>query len=531
MRSLLRNLQSGWQFSRIRWQVNSKGVGVAVYLATGPKYSYSLVCFAHDLPPEKRSDRVIATAWDATFTFMDGIPSDDDIRRLEEQVPKQEAGHCSQKELVLARANRSVRLFEHVIDSLARGQQPDAELIDTVGYLMRTTAVYGNGKFGVSDRERIADRPEFVCAFHVELFAVWMIRWFTVDIVEHLAYQAGGESASTLDRNLRRKLGVGNSTGLGMAPFLVLHPVLIHKWIMARETALARVRSLGFSSSTTRKQFSMLVSRMMLGVESWNTVDVRQQNRIHILKRDLLKLTARVKSPGLAIPFPWDNIVCWSEQNLSIEGQELLVTLVIEPHGWLVDDLAASMNVDETHCFNIYGAMTMLMLKKQIDENYQWALEIDYDQFEHSARFWYYSEEKLEPRVGERYLELGAEKEYPMAYGRDIKLLSQALEKFLENHDHNDRLASFLIEHPEHRHSVRRVQLTTQFRYAEIRDNLISADMMPIDLLRCKLSFFGANRFDPRSDRWVRVNMFQFAPFPDEIQKSGSDDWIYAPLP
>ena len=53
--------------------------------------------------------------------------------------------------------------------------------------------------------------------------------------------------------------------------------------------------------------------------------------------------------------------------------------------------------------------------------------------------------------------------------------------------------------------------------YAEIQDNLIAADMLPIDILRCKLSFFGATRFDPRSDRWVRICMYQDAPFPHEL--------------
>ncbi len=40
--------------------------------------------------------------------------------------------------------------------------------------------------------------------------------------------------------------------------------------------------------------------------------------------------------------------------------------------------------------------------------------------------------------------------------------------------------------------------------------------MLPLDILRCKLSFFGATRFDPRSDRWVRICMYQDAPFPHE---------------
>ena len=31
--------------------------------------------------------------------------------------------------------------------------------------------------------------------------------------------------------------GIGNSTGLGMAPFLILHPQLIDRWLQQREQA------------------------------------------------------------------------------------------------------------------------------------------------------------------------------------------------------------------------------------------------------------------------------------------------------
>ena len=61
------------------------------------------------------------------------------------------------------------------------------------------------------------------------------------------------------------------------------------------------------------------------------------------------------------------------------------------------------------------------------------------------------------------------------------------------------------------------------FPYAEIRDNLIGAEMRPIDLLRCKLAMFGAQNFDPRSDRWLRITLFQGAPFPDELAAGGLD--------
>jgi hypothetical protein len=531
MRALLRRLKSeNWRFERTVWELDDKGVGVAVYAAHGPEHTYSLVCFANDLAPEKRSDRVIATEWDATFTLFDGVPGTDDISRLEANVPKQEAGHCMQSELVLARANRSVRLFEHVAERLAEGKQPDQALIDGVGYLMRTTAVYGNGKFGISDRDRISHRPEFKAAFRAELLAVWLIRAFTVDIVEHIATARGGARAVKMHPDLRRRLGVGNSTGLGMAPFLVIHPALIHRWVLARETALARVCNIPESDPEIVTGFSSLISRMMLGVESWKTTDSRQQDRIGELKTDLFKLMHYVRSPGLKSPYPWNNLIQWSQQALSLEGQELVVSLVIEPHGELVDDLADTMAIDEAQYFPIEGAQTVSRVIGDIRRDYAWALDIDYTDTEQCARFWYVSEEKLEPRVGERFEEPGADREHPLCYGRDIAALYGDLTAYLERAGGEGKIAAFLLAFPRHRHSIRRVQIAAKLPYAEIQDNLISASMVPVDLLRCKLSFFGANKFDPRSDRWVRINMYQHAPFPDEFESMDADDWIYPPL-
>ena len=64
------------------------------------------------------------------------------------------------------------------------------------------------------------------------------------------------------------------------------------------------------------------------------------------------------------------------------------------------------------------------------------------------------------------------------------------------------------------------MRIAARYPYAEIRDNLIGAEMRPIDLLRCKLAMFGAQRFDPRSDRWLRITLFQGAPYPHELAES-----------
>lgn len=528
MRALLRDLKrDNWRFERARWQVDARGVGLALYRARGPHHRYTLVCFAHDLPAAQRSDRVIAEAWDATFALYDGEPGARDLARLARQVPLQEAGRCRPSEIVLSRANRSVRVFAAVVAQLAAGRQPPPELIDQSGYLMRTTAVYGNGKFGLADRESLAARAEFAPPFRAELLCVYLIRWFTVDLAEHLARAANPATAVKLDRDLARRLGVGNATGLGMAPFLVQHPALIHRWMHARETALARVRALPASGAAGRAKFGEVLTRMRAAAAGWRTADRRQRRRIEKLKTDLERIAARIAAGALAQPAPWDALINWSQKALSMEGQELLVTLVLEPHGDLVDDLAGQMAVDESRHARIRGGQSVAELRAAIDANYRWALGVDYAAAAHCARFWYVSEEKLEPRLGERFAEDGAVRELPLAFARDIA----ALRADLAAADDAQSLAEFLLAHPQHRHAAQRAQLTARFPYAEIRDNLISARLRPIDLLRCKLSFFGANRFDPKSDRWVRITMYQHAPLPDELARLDADDWVYPPPP
>ncbi len=157
----------------------------------------------------------------------------------------------TKNELTLSRANRSVRLWDYVIDSLSAGIQPDEKKLNEVGYLMRTTAVYGSGKFGASDRSKISNREEMRTPFQAEMLTVYLIRCFVMDLVDYVASKKGGDNAVKLDPKLRRSMGIGNSTGLGMAPFLVNHPALLSTWIYARETALARVRAVKSVSDET----------------------------------------------------------------------------------------------------------------------------------------------------------------------------------------------------------------------------------------------------------------------------------------
>ena len=118
LRSFLREFKD-WKYSRDLFNLDENGYGTAVYSFKKNKRTYSLVCFANKITDEERSDRVIATKWDASFALYDGIPTKKDLERLSDNVPKQEAGRLSYKELSLARANKSVRIFDHVVKNLS----------------------------------------------------------------------------------------------------------------------------------------------------------------------------------------------------------------------------------------------------------------------------------------------------------------------------------------------------------------------------------------------------------------------------
>lgn len=524
MRVLTRRMaHEGWEFSRPVFEFDGTGVGHAVYTAQGPERAYSLIAFGHDLPAEKRSDRVIATAWDATFTLFDGVPTAADIERLSQNIPYQEAGRVSDTEISVSRANRSVRLWEHFVDALSQGRQPDADKIETVGYLMRTTAVYGSGKLGAADYEVIADRPELHVPFQAEMLSVFLTRAFVRDLVNHMARARGGETAVNLDPAIAQTLGIGNSTGLGLAPYIVNHPMLFNNWIMARERAIARVRSVKTASAQNAVRFCQLLQQSDISVANWKSEHPIQIKKLDDLRQDMTALTEYVAGNDLRNAFPWDRLVTWSETALSVEGQELVASLILEPYGHLVDDMAEGMADTNPDAFRIDGTMTIDQMRGLIKACFGWALPIDWNARENCARAWYVSEEKLEPRLGERHKEPIEAFEQPLAPARDAAAAHAALSAW----DGHKPVAEFLRHHPEHRHTIRRAQINERAPYSEIHDNTIAADMLPIDFLRCKLAFFGATHFDPRSDRWVRICMFAGAPYPDTLSTDNADFWIY----
>jgi hypothetical protein len=522
LRSFLNEFKD-WDYSRDLFNLDKNGYGEAVYSFKKGNRVYSLVCFANQIKDEERSDRVIATKWDAAFTLHDGVPSKDDIERLKNEVPKQEVGRLSFKELTLSRANKSVRVFNHVVDSLSEGKQPDLELLSKVGYLYRTTAVYGSGKFGLADRFRIKNREEINGPFRLEMMLVYLVRQFTFDQVNHVAHHKNPKTAVKLDKQICKNLGIGNSTGLGMAPFIVNHPTLLNNWILSRETALKKIREIKDVQDKDAELFIDCVKKSLTNITSWNTDSEYQQNKIKSLLKNIRKFIDYIENSfDFKAEYPFNKIYLWLEQNVCEECIEYVVSIMMEPYNHIIEPLVSNMSSDEDKYFNIPTNRTVNELKKIIEKKYPNILDINFDQKESQQNFWFISKNKEEPRLADRFEEHGSELEQPLAIARDIKKLYEKL--FLEKE--NLTIAQFLSSNSEFRHVIRRAFIVEKFPYSEIQDNTIGKDIIPIDMLRLKLSFFGALKFDPRSDKWLRICMFQGAPLPTEL-KNYDEQWVY----
>lgn len=531
LRILLRHMmRENWQINRTVLELDKEGHGYAMYNIQTPMHEFTFVALSTKISDDERSDRVISQKWDVTFALCEGTVSNEKLERLKGELPKQEAGRGDAFDLVWSRANKSNRTFDYVIECLSEEKQPDPRILNEAGYLLRTTAVYGNGKFGIAPYGKIKDNHPFRGPFQAEMFAVYMLRHFSFDLVEHIAAQINPK-ASKLDPEIKRFIGTGNATGLGMAPFLIAHPRLIHHWIYVREKAIARVKDI----HPTQDDLMLLVywlERVAAYFENSKLIDREifiRPEKLAKQSRLLKGIVSKYMEDGTLNDRPssdiWHDLSLLASDMVSIEMQELLHTLLLEIYADHVTDLERCMNAEET--YQIEPRMTIKKLKDLINRQYNWAFQYDFSKPDEKYYFWYRSEEKEEPRMGVRGEEPGDDRELPMNVAEQV----QGLYEVLIDAYPEEMVSTFILRHPRYKGIIQRVQSLDGYEYGEIQTNLLSKNLLPVYLLRCKLSFFGAERFNPKSNRWVRITLFQGAPLVEEIGEPFPDNWVFPILP
>ena len=515
-------INNDWKTKIIKWNINSNGIGNAVIKIFSKQITYTLVVFCHQIYDNERSDRVIAEKWDMTFSLFLGTPTKTELDILSKNLKIQELGRHIPKQLTLSRANKSVRIFNPVLNDLSKGKQPDKTLINNIGYLVRTTAVYGNGKFGIADYSHDTIDNTLNKPFQAEMLTVYLIRYFSIELVNFLAKERGKDKATRLSDEISRHIGVGNATGLGMAPFLINHPKLIHQWIEAREIGISRVLSIRKLNKYQKNKILNLIEKAYLYTTQWKVDDLIQSKRIKNLRRELKKIFQNKELTNfLDEDFPLQNIYKYFENDISIESQEILNSIFLEPFPELINDLCNEMGTVEENTVPISYNVEKLI--EVIKDKYNWALKINVKKTNENYFFWYTSQSKLEPRLGITDKDHGIEKQLPF----DIPKQVQNALKILIDLPLEMTAAEAMILHPEIRSILKRVIINDNYNFSEIHNNLLGKNMRPIDLLRCKLSFFGASKYDPKSNLWTRITLFQGAPLPHQLKEDKASESLF----
>jgi len=513
-----------WEIDVDRMSLDEDGVGRVVYAIETPSKRFSFAVFSRNSPEGENTDRIIAEDWDLWAFLCEGEATPELMDAQREELPHVMEGRATPEILIWTRANRSSRFFGHVVKSLSEGHQPDIDRLSKGGYLTRSSGYYGNGLNGTKMFAALGDDHPLTQPYMPQMLSAYMLRVFGYDLAEHIA-TARNPDAPRLDDDIKRYLGTGNSSGVGIVLYLVNHPKKLHAWLRAREVALARAKAVEPSAEEIARFREVLAK-----ARRWFSEDDSDTNQFFVSKDQIAHGLGRIEDrvdkleTDGQVGQRWDALCRWAESELRIETQEVLHSLLLDVHPEACDGLAESLTVSEKS--NVVPEMEIATLRSQIEEGYSWALDIDFSKPGATRHFWYRSIENEEPRLGVRG-EGPDEHELPADIARRVQRLVDDLSEF----DPDDTVAEFLLSNPEHRYVVKRIQNLHGLPYAEIRGNPLDADFVPLHFIACLKSMWGIQKAHPKSKGWVRGTFFQGAPLADNIRDGEDGYWVYPPKP
>jgi hypothetical protein len=362
------------------------------------------------------------------------------------------------------------------------------------------------------------------------MLAAFMLREFVFDLVDAMA-AARSPAAAKLDRRLKRYLGVGNSAGLGLIPFVANHPQIVHQWCLVNEQAFAeaKARSAMPGSDTCRKLLTLLDKTVQYFKQ-----DPRDGNGIFasydLLARQFATIAdhaATLIGPQANVPArPWAELADWVATNFHPEAAEMFNGLLLE----LYPDIVAAHETELTIAerMDVQPDMPAATLKAKARFAYDWLLSTDTRVARDTTFFWYYPvEAPYEPRRGRR----GPAPDYELESNMDLPLKLAGLMRVLDEAPEDTTVASLLAARPDLRAVITRIQSVADFPYAELRENFLSTSFTPFATCRFLLSFYGMEKYDPRPPRSTKGALLQGAPVAAEIEAQVEGEWPFPLAP
>jgi hypothetical protein len=424
-------------------------------------------------------------------------------------------------------ANRSARFFDHVVDSLTAGRQPDpAFLGSSAGYLLRNGGYLGSGRNGSLSFEGFPRSHALRHPFFGDLFGLFLVRQVSIDLVNAIA-AARNPNASRLAPDIARYIGVGNSSGQGMCVALQRWPHWVSTWITVRELALAFAKSRPADEESWRaERLQALIAR---AAEYYRSTKLQSED--YVVPTEILAANLDAMQPWVAETVrahaPWGVLARRAEAQFDAESAEQLNAVLIETYPEFADACAGYLPIGAERERDLVPEMTVGALKALLRRRYDWALRYDTRLSSTRQHFWYHSADNGEQRRGDRIVDPHEEFESFI----DHVGLMQRLASVLMLYDDDERVAEVVADTPDLAFAASRAQYLADLPYAEIRDNLIHKDFIPAHLIRFFLASLGIEGASPLSIRYVRGVFFQGMPLPEEIARGASEDWIFPVLP
>ena len=293
------------------------------------------------------------------------------------EVPRQEAGRADPGTLVWTRANRSARYFDHLLLQLTAGAgYPDA--MGDTPYVLRSTAFYGNGKFGLADFDRIppTTRSGAVSSPDADggCCGSPTTSWNTAP-----GSEPGG---CLLTGAWRRCLGLGNATGLGMVPYIINHPQVLNAWCAMRELPLAHALPNDEVDPADVTRVTELLHRATGYFAERKTLSTAPFLGCRELSDQLRQILALVEEyaaqgtvGGRRSRAPWRTIRD-AAQSIGGEARAVLDTILVEISSDLDDEIEQLLRCDETTTPR--PRTTCGALQDILGQDYDWVRRYDF---------------------------------------------------------------------------------------------------------------------------------------------------------
>lgn len=512
--------REGWRFDLVESQIDEVGAGQLLYRIEAGDHVMHLLAFSYEPKMVNRSPRIIGSSWDIEGALIDGEVSQEEIRQTRLAIPRLYAGRATPNTLIWFRANRSIRLFDEVVASLVKGEQPDVSSIAQVGYLVRNTGLDGNGTFGTKDFQCYEPEHPLAVPYHAQLFTAYMMRELSVDLVNLMAH-ARKASAVQIDQATRASIAVGNGSALGLVLLTMNRPHLVNAWLSGYESLRGEAAAQPLTDDRWRRLDRMLSESIEMKDADATDYGVFPSGEafavdLKVIRRQLRRCHSSNSSEGpVTIGAALDGL----PGTLCPEAIELVHAMTLEFVAQdRVDEVLASLKVDERKQLN--PVETVRDVQSAIEESFPWVFDFPRADELDRNRVWYKSRNSEEPRSGP------AEEVPARTNDLAVDMLSEVahLHSALMRSDPDERIGRWVVSFPELLQTTAHVQSIVDLPFAVPRADVRDRDFVPAYLIRLFNAFcFGLEKTHDVHQRNLRGLIFDGAPFRQDRTEADAD--------